>query len=469
MSLGEEADQPGTGGDRLVSEESAGPEGADAPVESSLPSSVVAVVIAEDGSVTIDGMPVPLADGESVDVAVLDTLHGYARSRNTPVTGAITESPAGHMAIIEVSPDGSSRLLDQMDGWPAAPAGVEELPGPDERTPADPSRTTPLPAVPRAEPYESMTPFGQEPGPARRMPQSDEEYEAPGLLKRPLTIGVVGVAVAVVVVIPLAVLGSGSGGGDGGAQDRAGDSATAVSPPSSVLPTQVTPAFSGPVVRTPSPSSSASSHPHPHSNTPSASAKPPAKHSAAADTAADTDTDTVTNIGTDGDDDTEAPKAPKPAAKPKGPTAATTVVKLASQSPGRHICYRVYFADGGWQKPVCDGATAGQVKSGRKIKSINIAVSGTDGVSANVYVKDSGWRVPWHSADDGADDYVGGTTADAPYILGFGIKVGDDTVCENAQVHTKGWHGVQCNAPGDIIFGGTLDNSRWLEAVRFTV
>ncbi|MFD6613530.1 hypothetical protein ACFWD1_32230, partial [Micromonospora chalcea] len=49
--------------------------------------------------------------------------------------------------------------------------------------------------------------------------------------------------------------------------------------------------------------------------------------------------------------------------KPKPPvrTAATAVKEIAARSEGRHICYRAYVADHGWQDPVCDGAEAGTV------------------------------------------------------------------------------------------------------------
>ncbi|MFJ9341924.1 hypothetical protein ACIRP0_21870 [Streptomyces sp. NPDC101733] len=155
-------------------------------------------------------------------------------------------------------------------------------------------------------------------------------------------------------------------------------------------------------------------------------------------------------------------------------TAASTVARLAAQTPGRHICYRAFVEGVGWQKAVCDGATAGTVGQKKKIKSLNIAVSGTKGTAANAFVHNEHWKTPWSSAANGVDLYVGGTAASYPYMLGFIINVGDGAVCQNAHVRDQGWLGLGCDKPlgqaaGNYIFGGTLDDNRWLEAVRFTV
>lgn len=168
-----------------------------------------------------------------------------------------------------------------------------------------------------------------------------------------------------------------------------------------------------------------------------------------------------------------APKAAAPPRKDAPETAAIAVAKLAARDPGRHICYRAYVEGEGWQKLVCDGATAGTVGGG-KIKSLNIAVSGTKGTAANAFVHNDHWKVPWTGVADGVDAYIGGTAADYPYMLGFIIDVGEGAVCENAAIHDHGWGGLACDqptgqAPGNYIYGGTLDDSLWLEAVRFTV
>ncbi|MDF3302974.1 hydrolase [Streptomyces tropicalis] len=157
------------------------------------------------------------------------------------------------------------------------------------------------------------------------------------------------------------------------------------------------------------------------------------------------------------------------AAKPAPETAATVVSRLAAKDPGRHICYRAYILGEGWQRPVCDGAMAGTVGEGAKIGSLNIAVSGTKGTAANAFVHEDHWKTPWSGVVDGVDNYIGSTRKDDPYMLGFAINVGDGRACQNALVHGHDWGGLHCDEPGGYIFGGTLDDALWLEAVRFTV
>ncbi|RSS83227.1 hypothetical protein [Streptomyces sp. WAC06614] len=168
-----------------------------------------------------------------------------------------------------------------------------------------------------------------------------------------------------------------------------------------------------------------------------------------------------------------------PQAAPEPPavapdTAAGAVSRLAARQPGRHICYRAFVEGSGWQKPVCDGATAGTTGQAKRLKALNIATSGTKGTAANAYVHKEHWKTPWNSAADGIDLYIGSTDKDYPYMLGFVINVGDGAVCQNAHIRTHGWGGLACDKPlgqaaGNYIFGGTLSDSLWLEAVRFTV
>ncbi|WP_329473066.1 hypothetical protein OIE75_32365 [Streptomyces sp. NBC_01723] len=81
------------------------------------------VVIFGDGSAAIDGESVPVMPGEPIDVAILDMLHGYARVRDASVTGAIQDPSSGYVAIVEVTPDGSSKLLEQRAQAEASEAG----------------------------------------------------------------------------------------------------------------------------------------------------------------------------------------------------------------------------------------------------------------------------------------------------------------------------------------------------------
>ena len=156
--------------------------------------------------------------------------------------------------------------------------------------------------------------------------------------------------------------------------------------------------------------------------------------------------------------------------KPPAVTAATAVTRLAAEDPGvRHICYRAYETDKGWQKPVCDGALAGSVGQRIPIKALNLATSGTKGLNGNEFVHEKEWLNPWTAVADGVDLYLGSTKAKDPYMLGFAVSVGDGAICQNAHVHDDAWLGLGCSKPGGYIFGGTLNQSLWLEAVKFTV
>ncbi|MET9223484.1 hypothetical protein ABZX65_32640 [Streptomyces sp. NPDC003300] len=156
-------------------------------------------------------------------------------------------------------------------------------------------------------------------------------------------------------------------------------------------------------------------------------------------------------------------------------TASATVLRLAAREPGRHICYRVYVATFGWQLAVCDGSVAGSEVDARSIKAIQIAVSGTKGTSANAYFQAKGWvNKSWVTVEDGADLTLGAARQDAPNISGFGISVGraTGTVCQNTYSRGGPWGSMACDTPqtaDNYIFGGTLDETRWLDAVRFTV
>ncbi|AZS86495.1 hypothetical protein ELQ87_21245 [Streptomyces griseoviridis] len=460
------------------------------------PSARIPVVIAEDGSAVVDGEPVPVVGGESVDVAILDTLHGYARSRNEAVTASITDPVAGSVAIVEVAPDGSSRLVEQRQEGPAAavaptppphavaPAPPQAValdkppapaaPPPGAPAPAAPAPQPPAPAAaqvpppaqhrqpaPTPAPQPANTP-ARAPAPVRGIGQSDDEYEAPSLIKRPAVIGAVAVGVALLVIVPLVALGS--GGSDGGASDKTAAAADSKRKTPTLLPTQ------------PTVSATPSGWPH---ATPGVSASPSASasDSASPSPSASPSEEKRKEEETEETKSAEAPVAavPKPVKPPKPhkETAAEAVSKLAARSPGRHICYRVYFDKDGWQKPVCDGATAGRVNTKQKIKSINTATAGTKGTASNAWVRHDKWKTPWSGGVDGVDVYIGKTKKDYPYILGFVINVADGAVCQNAAVGGR-WGGLACDqptgqAPGNFIWGGTQDDARWLQAVRFTV
>ncbi|MFC9844415.1 hypothetical protein ACFWFF_03840 [Streptomyces sp. NPDC060223] len=454
MSLGEEEDDGlFSGGEYPVPGEGVdsgprGPEGAAAE------SSVIPVVVSGDGSASIDGIPVPVMGGESVDVAILDTLHGYARNRNASVRAAISDPSAGYVAIVEVAPDGSSKLVEQRqedsdddftdaDVDVDADADVDDL-GPVPIAPKPPRPRIPTPTL---SPSLSLAPLRK-----KILRQSDDEYEPPAFLKRPLGVGIAGVVAAAVIVVPLVMLGSGSGSDEGhnqasGSTATDTDTETGTTPPT---PIELTPSYSTSPVPSPSPSPSRSPSP-----SASASAKPKPKPKTTAKPKATAEAKT--------------PATPKPHKE----TAAEAVMKLAARDPGRHICYRVYLDKDGWQKPACDGTTAGRVGESQKIKSLNTATAGTKGTASSAWVHIEEWKAPWNGAADGVDNYIGSTKAGYPYILGFVINVGDGAVCQNAAVNGR-WGGMACDqptgqAPGNFIWGGTQDNSLWLQAVRFTV
>ncbi|WP_432952602.1 hypothetical protein [Streptomyces sp. CA-288835] len=163
-------------------------------------------------------------------------------------------------------------------------------------------------------------------------------------------------------------------------------------------------------------------------------------------------------------------EAPKPAPN----TAALAVQRLATGSPGRHICYRAYMTDIGWQAPVCDGATAGLEGQNRAIKALDIAVSDTNGVAANAFYQGAGWTTPWTNVGNGADLVIGTPKQSAPNMGGFAINVdeGGGNICQTAHVSGAGWQGLGCDNPqteNKYIFGGDVTKERALEAVRFTV
>ncbi|MFE9092882.1 hydrolase [Streptomyces sp. NPDC007264] len=163
-----------------------------------------------------------------------------------------------------------------------------------------------------------------------------------------------------------------------------------------------------------------------------------------------------------------ATKAPKP----KKETAATAVQKLAARSDGRHICYRAYVADHGWQDPVCDGAIAGTTGKNLPVKALNIATAGTGGVSGNGAHVAEGWYTgaKWSSAADGVDMYIGSTKEAVSPMEGFTIQVKDGSVCQTAHIKDRGWLSMSCTDPGAWVYGGSpMEDRLQLEAVRFTV
>ncbi|MFF7134955.1 hypothetical protein ACFZBZ_21670 [Streptomyces sp. NPDC008196] len=521
MSRGEETDERTTGDDHAVSGEPVGLGKAESAGDVSEPAPRHAVVISGDGSAAIDGEPVPVTEGAAVDAAILDTLHGYARDRNTTVTATISDPSAGYVAFVEVAPDGSSSLLEQQQEQVVEPAEHAQSYGPvagtglsgagagagadddddvdlteaDDLDPAeaeaddesdDESESTdgdddddfdveaytleqqrqrgltgpppPPPPPPRlaARPSSRVAP-----GNGSR--QSDDEYGSPGLLHKPLVVGPVALGVAALVIVPLVVLGSGASD-DGGHQKQAARS----SAETSGIPQAEEAA--------PTASSSASRLPPlPSVTVTSPSAGPKASKSAKAPKSGGG----VGGVGGVTVTVTAKPPRATVTAKPRQDTAATAVNRLHRNDPsGRHICYRAYLSGQGWQKPVCDGTLAGTTSGSHPIKALNIAVHGGDGSSANAFVHDARstdgrgkWAPQWTAViGDGKDNYIGSTKSSAPYMTGFAINIGSGHVCRTAKVHGYDWGSSDCADPRPgFIFGGALENTRWLEAVKLWV
>ncbi|MER5339361.1 hypothetical protein ABT030_03270 [Streptomyces mirabilis] len=466
MGRSEETDEPTEGADHAVSGESLDlgkPEPAGATSE---PAPRFAVVISGDGSAAIDGEPVPTTEGVSVDAAILDVLHGHARDRNTTVTATISDPSAGYVAFVEVAPDGSSSLLEQQEQSPrvaeqaehattAEPSGagfdddyddydVKERDDVDDSDEDDDNFDGEAYAREQQRREHLVGPPTPPPAPSPRIVretgsrQSDDEYESPGLLHKPLVVGPVALGVAALVVVPLMILGS--GGSDGGSRQS---QAARAAGETSKSPTAEESA--------PTRSSSISTPPTSPSSTASKSPAKPKKSSSPKSGGGATATD----------------------------TADIAVNRLARSDPsGRHICYRAYLSGQGWQKPVCDGAVAGATSRNRPIKALNIAVSGVGGSAANAFVHDPDstngqgrWEPHWTAViADGRNNYIGSTKPSAPNMSGFAIKIGSGRICQTAKASGYDWGRRGCADPGtDFVFGGALKNTHYLEAVKFTV
>ncbi|MET8830010.1 hypothetical protein ABZX40_30955 [Streptomyces sp. NPDC004610] len=509
MSRGGEFDEPITGDDHF------------------------AVVISGDGSAAIDGTPVPLVAGQAPDAAVLDALHDRALVRGTVVTATISDPSAAYVAHIEVAPDGSSRLLEQRevteDGDEDDPGPDATAPEPDDEDDddgvppgwtksedddedAEAAYTLPEPP-PLAEPPVEAAMTGDEddryddrehhydddddhdegegddrapasasasasaPAPAspsalnRTLPpalvrrldrkerarQSDDEYTPSGLLQRPLVVAPAALAVAGIVVVSLVIVGSGGSGGD--SQEASARSGTRASASPSVEKDVPAPTFSV-SVSPPSPSASPKASESPEA---SGSGKPGGKQApppppVTVTATAPRSVETVTQ-------------------KPAVETAASAVKRLAKSDPdGRHICYRAFVAGQGWQKPVCDGTLAGTTGQNKAIRALNIAAYGVSGSAASAFMHnpestngEGKWAPSWTAVTgDGKDFYIGKTSG--PYMTGFAVNVGSGRICPSAKVRGYEWGSQGCADPRPgFIFGGTLENTRFLEAVKFTV
>ncbi|MEU0430585.1 hypothetical protein ABZ153_02815 [Streptomyces sp. NPDC006290] len=93
------------------------------------------VYISGEGLAEIDGHTLVPAPGQSVHEVVLDRLHGHAEERAGAVVATVYDSPGAARFVLEVLPDGSSRVLEP-----------EQEPSPEP----EPELTAPPAAVPVA-------------------------------------------------------------------------------------------------------------------------------------------------------------------------------------------------------------------------------------------------------------------------------------------------------------------------------
>lgn len=71
------------------------------------------VLVGVDGAVTVNGERLEAAAAHA-HTAALGVLQRAATDRGEPVEAVILAQPHGYAAMIEVSPDGSSRLLARL-------------------------------------------------------------------------------------------------------------------------------------------------------------------------------------------------------------------------------------------------------------------------------------------------------------------------------------------------------------------
>ncbi|PTM99530.1 hypothetical protein [Streptomyces sp. VMFN-G11Ma] len=420
--------------------------------EAAGPSSHFSVFIDADGSASVDGVPVHAAGGQSVDEAVLDTLHRHARELNSPVTAAISDPAVAEVTFVEVAPDGSSKLVEE----PLTPP---------------PPPPAPAPAPGAAGDSESIG--------AHDVHDAPDAYDAPES-------GLWGVG---------APIGGPSDDGSHGDRFREDDLHDKDSPDNGLRDNDLhddglhedsrdddfndspDDGLEESRFALPRPSLPRPSLPSFSPGIPSLSLPRRSKDSGARATRQSDDEYRATGLlhrplvvgpvalgvavlvivplvilgsGSDGDGgqnqaagtsdkldrspeheksktsptvsvspslvpppsfsaspSAKAKRKPKGkatatvtvrppevrvtvTAKPSADTAASAVNRLAKNDPGRHICYRAYVSGRGWQKPVCDGTVAGTTGQNRAIKALNIAVRGTGGVAANAFVHKAG-------------------------------------------------------------------------------
>ncbi|MFI2630873.1 hypothetical protein ACH5A2_10820 [Streptomyces collinus] len=89
-----------------------------------------AVRIPGEGLAEINGELLVVEKGGSVHEAVLDRLQRHAQERGAAVEATVNDGPAGAHFVLQVAPDGSSRLLDPAERTDAPGHAPEPPPAP---------------------------------------------------------------------------------------------------------------------------------------------------------------------------------------------------------------------------------------------------------------------------------------------------------------------------------------------------
>ncbi|GGL84575.1 hypothetical protein GCM10010095_81680 [Streptomyces anthocyanicus] len=88
------------------------------------------VYISDDGLAEIDERPIVPEAGHTAQEAVLDRLQWLAQQHATPVTATVNDSADTVNFVLEVFPDGSSRLVDDQGDAPASTVETAPAPAP---------------------------------------------------------------------------------------------------------------------------------------------------------------------------------------------------------------------------------------------------------------------------------------------------------------------------------------------------
>ncbi|MEV0036458.1 hypothetical protein [Streptomyces sp. NPDC050804] len=101
------------------------------------------VIVTSAGTAFLDGRRVLVPRRHAVESVVLDALHQRARTGGEPVLVRVEDRQEGYATLLEVAPDGSSRLLER---------SVPNAPSVPETDPAEtnPAETAVLPVLPPA-------------------------------------------------------------------------------------------------------------------------------------------------------------------------------------------------------------------------------------------------------------------------------------------------------------------------------